>query len=742
MKTVKTVLAAAAALLAVAWLAVRMAGLPADIRSPAPASTEILDRHGIPLRATLVDETHYLHHEHLQDLPPHVVAATLAAEDHRFFSHPGFDPLAMARAAINACRGARPLSGASTITQQLVKEPGARTLARKCREFLRALRVEAAWTKERILEEYLNHLDYGNLRRGIGAASRYYFGKPPSDLSPAEAAFLAALPRAPSRLDPHRNWAGARERQQWILHRMAQAGAIGETELRRALAEPLALRPRSQEFAAPHFVDLILQRRGILPPDGGPVRTTLDLALNRRVEMALNRQLARLKAHNASGAAAVVLHNPTGEVLALAGSGDYFAAGAGQVNGAWIARSPGSAVKPFTYLLALEQGANPGSIVADVPASFATPTGEYRPDNYNHRFHGPVSLRHALGNSLNVAAVRTLELSGGCGPLHHLLRELGLTTLDRPTEYYGLGLTLGNGEVRLLELANAYGTLARGGLHRPFRLLARDNGPDDAGRQLFSASSAFLVSDMLADNTARSASFGLNSYLNLPFRAAAKTGTSSDYRDNWAIGYTPEFTVAVWVGNPDGRPMKSVTGVTGAAPAMHEIMRHLHDTRGTTWFARPADVREGLVHSLTGHAVASGHPAAVREMFVHPPQPESPSDYDTGGRVILGTEYREWVQGPQNSLGDLAVVRGHNGPLRIVSPSAGTVYFLDPDLPASAQRIPFVACGNDNVRWSCATLDCLERGADAGAVLREGIHTITGTAGGMSASTWILVKSL
>lgn len=715
---------------------------PAALQNPAAASTEFTDCRGEPLRVMLVDERYYHRPVGLADVSPHLVAATIAAEDSRFFGHPGFDPAAIARAAVNACRGATPLSGASTITQQLVKEPGPRTLARKLTEVLQAVRVEYAWTKDRILGEYLNRLDYGNLCTGIAAASRYYFAKPPSDLSAAESAFLAALPRAPGRLDPHRNWDGAHQRQQWILSRMAAMGALNEDEYARAKSEPLALRPPCRDFEAPHFVDLLLQRRGILPPGGGTVRTTLDLGLTRRVEKVLAAQLARVREHNASGAAAVVIHNPTGDVLALAGSGDYFAAGAGQVNGAWITRSPGSAVKPFTYLLALERGANPATVVADIPTAFPTATGLYRPNNYNHRFHGPVSLRNALGNSLNVAAVRTLELAGGPEALHHLLRELGISTLGHPADYYGPGLTLGNGEVRLLELANAYATLARGGLHLPFRLLAGQLPPAGAGRRLFGAESAYLISDMLADNRARAASFGLDSYLALPFRAACKTGTSSDYRDNWAVGYTPEFTVAVWVGNPDGSPMREITGVTGAAPAMHEILCNLRDTRGTTWFERPPGIRDGFVHPLTGHAVAATHASAVKEIFRHAPTCESAQDYDTNGRVLLGPEYREWLSGPQNGLGNLAACAPPSDCMRILSPAPGTVYFLDPDLPGEAQRIPLVAESEYTIEWSSTTLECDTSGARPGAFLREGTHTITGRAADKSVSTWIVVRAL
>ena len=723
-------------------IAAALQDFPAHLLRPEAASTEFLDRHGEPLRTMLVEEKAFRRRVPLAEISPHVIAATLAAEDANFYSHPGFDPLAIARASFNSLRGARPLSGASTLTQQLVKENGPRNLPGKAREILRAMRVEQTWNKARILEEYLNRLDYGNLQVGVAAASRYYFGKPPGDLSPAEAAFLAALPKAPGRLDPHRNWSGATERQQWILQRMSMTGALGAEEYHRAAGEPLALRTTRHDFAAPHFVDLLLQRRGMLPREGGTVCTTLDLALTRHVESVLSAQIVRLKEHDAAGAAAVVIDNKGGEVLALAGSGDYFAAGAGQVNGAWVSRSPGSAVKPFTYLLALERGAYPGTVVADVPATFSTPTGLYRPNNYNHRFHGPVSLRHALGNSLNVAAIRTLELGGGHVTLHRLLRDLGLSTLGNPADHYGPGLTLGNGETRLLELANAYATIARGGWHRPFRLLAGAPSEPASGRQLFSAQSAYLLSDMLADNRARAASFGLNSHLSFPFPVACKTGTSSDYRDNWVVGYTPEFTVAVWVGNPDGKPMRRITGVTGAAPAMNEIMTYLHRTQGTSWFARPEGVRECWVNPLTGKAMARENPRAVRELFANAPAEEKPSDYDARGQIILGNEYREWLAGPQNGLGDLVVCADRGDTLRIVSPAPGTVYYLDPDLPREAQQIALQAESEDETEWNSETLELNKDGTRVRAVLREGRHEIDVVSGGEKATTWVTVVAL
>ena len=715
--------------------ALRFTPFPAALENAPPVSTEFLDRTGRPLRTLLVEERRFARRCSLADISPTVVAATLSAEDKRFRSHFGVDLLATARAAR---RGGR--AGASTITQQVVKlaQPGPRTLSRKLAEVWLALRVERSWGKDRILAEYLNRLDYGNLQTGIASASRYYFDKPPSDLSAAEAAFLAALPKAPSRLNPHANFAGAQARQRWILRRMNSDGHLDEAALARAFDEPIRLRSRGREFEAPHFVDLLLMRHGLVPALGGEVRTTLDLDLNRFAERALTENVRRIADKHVTGGAAVVIDNVTGDVLALAGAGDYFEAGAGQVNGAWMVRSPGSAMKPFTYLLAIENGANPCTVVPDVPTEFATPDGIYRPNNYNHRFHGPVSLRFALGNSLNVAAIRALELAGGPDVLHRAMRSVGITTFDHPADYYGLGLTLGNGEVRLLELANAFATLGRLGVHRPYRLLLREPGNAEA-RRVFDAGACFLVADMLADNSARAASFGLTSYLAFDFPVACKTGTSSDYRDNWTVGCTPEFTVAVWVGNPDGTPMQGITGVTGAAPVMHEIFEHLRTRFGTSWFERPAQIAVHEIDPLTGRLAARG---GVSEKCLHAPDAARAEDYDDAGRVRLPAVYAEWLAGPQNSLGNLVASAESSPELRILQPAPGSIYYLDGDLAPESQCIPLRAEARGNVEWSCDSLPLKAGGSGQRAQIREGHHTILAreTATGREVATWIDVK--
>jgi penicillin-binding protein 1C len=718
-------LALAALLAAIVFeIAQRLTPFPAEVANAPAQSAEFFDRHGRPLRMLLADERRFARRCELAEISPHLIAATVSAEDRRFRSHRGVDPLAIGRALLGGGK-----SGASTITQQLVKlaRPGPRTVSRKLGEMWLALRIEREWEKDRVLTEYLNRLDYGNLQCGIASACRGYLGKPPSDLSSAEAAFLAALPKAPTRLDPYENFDAARARQRWILRRMHADGALDDAAVARALDEPLALRSRGHEYEAPHFVDLLLSRRGVVSPAGGPIRTTLDLELNRFAEESLRANLRRLAEKHATSGASVVIDNATGEVLVLACAG-------GEHNGAWMIRSPGSALKPFTSLLALEAGANPCSVVPDVPAEFATPDGIYRPNNYNHRFYGPVSLRFALGNSLNVAAIRTLQLAGGPEALQRRLRKLGITTLDHFADYYGLGLTLGNGEVRLLELASAYATLARLGAHRPWRVLL--DSPPRPALQVGEPVTAWLLADMLADNTARASSFGLTSYLAFDFPVACKTGTSSDYRDNWALGYTPEFTVGVWVGNADGARMREITGVTGAAPVMHEIFEHLHARFGTTWYEQPAGIATYRVDPLTGRL--SERPHSVLEKCRRSPDPARAEDYDSAGRVRLSPDYADWLASTQNHLGDLAVSAGTAPALRIVQPEPGSIYYLDGDVPAESQWIALRAEAPGAVQWSSESLPC----AGTRAQIREGWHTIIArdSATGREAETWIDVK--
>ncbi|HEX8076405.1 MAG TPA: penicillin-binding protein 1C, partial [Chthoniobacterales bacterium] len=678
-------------------LALRLLPIPPALLRPPIQSISLTDRNGIPLREARVAER-FSHELALDDVPRHVIHAILAAEDKRFYSHHGVDWFATGRAVATGLTHGRIVSGASTISQQLVKISARRprTLRAKIIESLTALRLEQAWSKEQILAAYLNRLDFGNLNVGLASAADYYFGKPICDLSDAEAAFLAGLPRNPRKLNPHVAPEAGRRRQITVLERMRSNRQLDAARYDRAVAEPLALRPPQRRFRAPHFVEMVLRQ---LPdtPDA-EVRTTLDFRLNERVDQIVRDRIAQLREQNVRNAAAVVIDNATGDVVALVGSENYFEPGTGQVNGAWAARSAGSALKPFTYLLALERGATPATMVADVRTSFPAAGGFYRPENYNRRCYGPVRYRTALASSLNIPAVKVLLAAGGPGLLHERLRDVGLTTLDRPAEIYGLGLTLGNCEARLLEMTNAYASLARLGEFRPWRSVV--TASPSAARRYSRPELVWQIADILSDNSARTLAFGLNSALRFDYPVACKTGTSTDFRDNWTIGFTPEFSVGVWVGNFDGAPMREVSGVTGAGPILHSIFDYLHANYGTSWYRMPGGIVERTIHPLTGKLLADADPRGVREKFLADrlPAAEVEADYDSAGNVRLTAEYAEWFQSAENSLADRAVLADAADDLLIMSPLPGSIYVVDPDVPSS-RRIPLRAFAGGKIEW-------------------------------------------
>jgi penicillin-binding protein 1C len=737
-----SIVGALALFLIAAHFALTLVPIPPALLRPPVQSIALLDRNGIPLREARVAER-FSRELVLEEVPRHVIDAVLAAEDKRFYRHHGIDWLATMRAVVTGLGHGRIISGASTITQQLVKisERRPRTLRAKFIESITAMRLEQSWSKDRILAAYLNRLDFGNLNIGLATAADYYFGKPVSDLSDAEAAFLAGIPRNPRKLNPHVAPEAARFREETVLRRMRDNGQLDSARYERAIAETLALRPPQRRFRAPHFVELVLQQQPLEMPRA-ELQTTLDFRLNEQVEKIVRERLAQLREQNVRNAAAVVIDNASGDVIALVGSENYFAPGAGQVNGAWAQRSAGSALKPFTYLLALERGATPATMVADVRTSFPSADGFYRPENYNRRCYGPVRYRTALASSLNIPAVKVLLAAGGPAALHERLRLCGLTTLNRPAEIYGLGLTLGNCEGRLLEMTNAYASLARLGEFRPWRVLT--SGPS-TGRRYSRPELVWQIADILSDNTARTLAFGMNSALRFDYPVACKTGTSTDFRDNWTIGFTPEFSVGVWVGNFDGAPMREVSGVTGAGPILHSVFDYLHANYGTTWYRTPAEIVERLVHPLTGKLLADSDPRGVREKFLpdHLPAAESPSDYDAAGNVQLGPEYADWFHSAENSVRDRAVLAMTDKDLQITSPLPGSIYVVDPDVPSS-RRIPLVANGGMQIKWESESLICRSEAGRDFALAIDGEHRIvvTDPVSGRHAETWIRIRSL
>lgn len=659
--------------------------VPRSKLSPAPLlSLDILDRHETLLREVLSDEGGRCRWVSLSEISPRLIQATIAAEDRAFPFHSGIDLVAIARAiGLNFRRG-RVVSGASTITQQLVRNiwPGPRHLPSKIREAWLALRLERTLSKEEILVQYLNRIFYGNQAYGAEAASRFYFDKSCSELSLAEAAFLAALPRSPTVLNPYRSAAGLEaviRSQRSILRRMEELGFCDREEAVRAMNEKLGLVPKEIAFRAPHFCDWVLSQ---IPPERRreleAIQTTLDYPLQAKVESLMRRYLDSLASRGITNGAVVVLDNATDEVLCLVGSKDFFEeASSGQVNGVLARRQPGSALKPFTYALALEKGMTAASMVEDEPSAFPTATGAYMPLNYDRRFHGPMSLRIALACSFNVPAVSLLET---IGPdfLYRRLQALGFESLDQSPAYYGIGLTLGNGEVTLLELTRAYAALARQGIYRPEKAVIkvvpkteRTNGlspkeeanrkkerkgeqwareeergskhieeknrktqaPPYGGRRIFSNQVAYIITDILADRDARVPSFGYVTPLSFPFPVAAKTGTSKDFRDNWTVGYTPPYTVGVWVGNFDGKPMHNVSGITGCGPLFRDIMLLLHRKDEWTWFEAPEGIVKLSVCPESGELSTESCPGSVEEIFIAGTEPRSPCSHHSTSRL-------------------------------------------------------------------------------------------------------------
>lgn len=701
--------------------------------APVPAAS-FTDRAGAPLRRLLAKDKRAGEPLTLSEIPKSLVLATLAAEDQRFRSHSGVDIAATARAVKDSLFAGRSVSGASTVTQQLVKivHPRQRNLWTKVVEVFTARRLEMTWSKDRILEEYLNRLDYGSLTSGCSEAAWTFFDKPAADCSLAECAFLAGLPQAPGRLSPWKNPDGAKKRQEWVLRRMQALDWITVDEYTRAVAQPLRTGRRSSAFQAPHFVDMILAGLPEQPAAGTTLPTTLDLSIQQQCERSLRDRLSRLHGHNARHGAVVVIENATSHVLALVGSPDYSSADAGQVNGAIARRSPGSALKPFTYLLAFQQGESPGTVIPDLPVEFMTPTGVYRPENYNRRAAGPVSLRQALANSLNLSAVHTLQQHGGAPALVEALQSCGITTLTKNPDEYGLGLTIGGGEVTLLELAGAYSCLARMGRYLP--PVIQPSHSFRAEVSVFDPAACWLLADVMSDNDARARSFGTDSALRMPFPVAVKTGTSTDYRDNWTVGFNARFTVAVWTGNFDNSPMRGVSGVSGAAPVFRDIFTWLDARWPSPWFARPAEVVEMEVDPLTGKPVPprlAGRRPAVMEKFLRenaPDRADGINDYDASGRVLLSAAYAAWLAGPDNWLGAAAVAtkRAGSGAFRILSPLQGASVLLDPDLPDGGRRLPLrCSLPPAGVEWSSDTLQIERSPAGAVAWLEEGTHQIT-----------------
>ncbi len=583
---------------------IRVGPVPASVRAPS-AGIAVVDRHGVPLDAVSARALTLggsggsagpgsSGHVALARLAPRLASATLAAEDERFASHVGVDPVAIGRAVVADVRAGAVVQGGSTITQQLVKVR--RTAARggltgrgigeKAREALYAVRLEHRFTKEEILSAYLAEAPYGGAVVGADAAAQTYFGVSPSQLTWAQAGYLAALPQRPSRFDPRRNPTAALDRQRWILGRLRDAGVISQSEERAARREVISISASRPTPVAPHLVRAIRDRsicgavgcqnastmraEDLVSARASTVVTTIDAALQSDVAGIAAHQRKLLASYGAANISVVVLDNATGAVRAYEGSGGWSGALAadrgGMIDGVRKPRQTGSVIKAFVYALAFDEGASPGDLIDDAPFVASGASREFRPRNYDKRFRGELTLREALAQSVNVPAVRVLA-EHGPDDLAALLKRSGITM---PNSTYGLSMALGAAEVDLLHLTAAYASFARGG--RSVEPVLFEPARPQEGQRVVSREAAFMVTDVLADNDARSPAFGRSSALRFDFPVSAKTGTSSDFHDNWVIGSSGRVTVGVWVGNFDRTPLRRASGVTGAGPVFRAVM--------------------------------------------------------------------------------------------------------------------------------------------------------------------------
>jgi len=692
----------------------------------------------------------------LKEIPKACQQATVAVEDSGFYSNPGVEVSGIVRAFWINVTGGEVLSGGSTITQQVARnmlldpqEKAQRTYTRKLRESILAWRLSQAYSKDQILELYLNQTYYGHLAHGLESASQAYFGKSARDLDLAECAMLAGIPQAPAIFDPLTNPNAAKEKQIVVLDLMLKNKMISDAKAKIAKDESLQYASTPFPITAPHFVFYVwslLEQQ--YPPgvlySGLTVTTTIDLDLTRTAQEIINRRLKTLAddadsaPHGATDSALVAIDPHTGQLLAMIGSPNYFdQKNSGAVNMAIAPRQPGSAIKPITYAAAFDPSLcsnfqlptssscpwTPATTILDVHTSFVTKEGlSYVPLNYDRNFHGPVSARDALGGSLNVPAVKALD-HVGLNNFISLAARMGITTLGN-ADRFGLALTLGGGEVRLIDLTSAFGVFAAGGIRTPTTAILKiTNARGDLIYQWSQPSSerildervSYLITDILSDNNARLATFGPNSVLQIGRPAAVKTGTTTDYRDNWTMGYTPELVTGVWVGNANNAPMINISGVAGAGPIWHEFMRAVLLGKPESKFDEPQGLARVEVCALSGLLPTNYCPHRRVEIFIEGTQPTArdnfyqpfkvdaatgaladsntpPNRIVTQVFLVLPPEAEEWArekgipQLPVNS-NQLSVISN----LKITSPDDKTIYKISPRLPISNQQVQFSA---------------------------------------------------
>jgi penicillin-binding protein 1C len=697
--------------------------LPVDQLHPS-SSTVVQAEDGTLLRAFLADDEMWRLRVEEDAIAPVMKQAVVGYEDQRFYHHPGIDPIAIGRAVVANVRAGRVVQGGSTITMQVARmmEPKARTVPNKVIEAFRALQLEWRYSKAEILEHYFNLAPYGGNLVGVEAAARLYFDKPAASLSLGEAALLAAIPNDPNANRPDEHVTAARAARDKVLRLLHERGVITGEDRRQARAEPLPQRRYALPFDAPHLADHLAARYA----HADRLETTVDARLQRMAARMLAAHVQGWRSQGITNGAVVVIENATMAVRALVGSADFFdMRNEGQVNGALAPRSPGSALKPFVYAKALDQGlVGSHTLLQDIPVDY----NGYAPENYDRTYSGVVPVREALARSLNVPAV---NLSADLGPdaMYHFFRRGGLRTLNEPAHHYGLSLILGGGEVTLLDLTTLYATLANGGTYRPYRLLADD--PEGQPIRLLSDGASYIVTEMLSDLRRPDLPAVWEWSRDQP-TVAWKTGTSYGHRDAWSIGVTPRYTVGVWVGNMDAAGASALVGAEVAAPLLFQLMQRLERDVSARWFIQPAAVATRRVCTVSGQPATRRCPSTRSELYLPGRTPAQPCDLhqtiwvddDTGHRLCShcrqGRSHEpqvvtRWPSGvatwlertgypvdaiPQHLPSCRRVAEGD--PPVIRSPQPGTSYRLRSGVPAEYQRILLeasVSNETDEIYW-------------------------------------------
>lgn len=665
-----------------------------------PALQNFLDRRGRSLSVAFNDERNVSDQIALHRIPSFLRHAFVASEDRRFFSHSGVDWLARGHAFWQNLRALAPVRGGSTISEQVVRilHPRPRNIWSRWVEGVEARRLERHFSKAEILEFYLNQVPYARRRRGVQQAARLYFDRDLDTLNRREALALVTLVRAPTLLDPLRNLGHAERSVDALIDRLEARRELSAGDARESRDQKLELAVAAPSIEAAHFVRTI-RTHDVPLMKSGEVRTTLDGDLQSWISGMLEGRIRELAARNVRDGAALVIDHRANEVRAWVNAGPFFSGEDGsQIDAILTPRQPGSALKPFVYALALERGWNPATVIDDAPLAQPVGNGIHNFRNYSRIFYGPVRLREALGNSLNIPAVKAVEFVGE-NALLDLLHAAGFESLSRSADYYGEGLALGNGEVSLFELTRAYAAFARGGILLEPRFFS-DQGRRSGARRIFSAETSALIGDILADPHARRREFGAGGIMRFPKQTAVKTGTSSDYRDVWAVGFSDRFTVGVWMGNLTREPMREVTGAIGPALLLRAIFAKLESGAPGEPLALPHGLISRRVCSVSGIAAGPGCPA-IDEWFVRGKEPRQSCNHrhEAGAAENLTgigvTDHHAGIAGRIDQAGDAGQRRMRP---RIAMPTPGLQIAMDPRIPDDREAIRFQLAGVQNMQ--------------------------------------------